>query len=1284
MATEDTNQDPLLQNLGDLLGDVPVEPQLAPNGGVERNPLLPAETQEQPQEERLVDEPNALEGKVQEMLKSDSFFEKRLGAVADFELSALNGLVKGIRNPINTVTSVFGQKLPEVSFYDDSQTLGGTVGSVVGQVVPSLLAVTKGLSLLGKGSGSIGGFLAKNPKTTDLLLTGPITSGLAFEGEEGLLNLVAKIPGLEGLAITEDDSLLEQKGKQALDAFVAGAVGVPLGMAARFIGSKTASSGAKVFGKVLKTKTALKGLKGVKDVADIINKEGIDELDLHEFYKAVNLDADDALSKAVGKKVVPLVGIDDTLEKTLSQGQTVSDDILKLAKDLQDAHPGKIKSFIGNSKLDLADVNTFNDTREFLKAFDKLLEDKIQMDPRLLKSIRTNPKPFYKEVQRSLDLNEEEFTGYLIANGKTAEERLKWVYKTYVSGNVLGKNVKSQAAKILEYKANGQSVPKELIAKYKLASEQMVALQPTYKQLARSSSDGLALHQDIPRGWERGKKAQEVLKKIIDAGDDEEAIIQAALFTNSFDDPMDALAYNSALYNKGPGRLTREAISEVYLNSLLYSPKTLGINTINGLMMGVFRPLEETTGAIIDSALPIRKLLPKSVRDTFAVAESSLGKQPSFIKGSSDVIRNRVSYLGSMMGTLDDSTKAAYSVAKSYFSDEGVKPLFTPSQIGLFQKPKSVWSEISKRIDQKFIGDSVQKKMATGALWIVDKLVNLPRGAMAFSDEFIKQVVGRSQITGDIASAGYEQGLKGVDFTDFRSRTLSKVIDENTKQLRDRKGNLLARASAKSLEKGYKGETKNRFLKIASKLSEESDRLQEMTSRAKARAEVSTFQSLSYRDGLTGKLLELGDKAVELVPELSLFIPFRKTPFQIGREGLERIPGLGLLVNKNLKRIMSSNPEARAEALGKQAVGSLAALTGAALGLIGEGRGSFVEVDEEGQTLSPSMKMKQLRGAGEAEQSVTIGGKSVQIRGLAPYNGVFGTFADISRLLSSGTKEGFEAGELALHAFSVAIMENADSRDLLQGLAGMMEYVFNPSSRVAEPIAGSLAKGFIPSWIRQMSRLMDEPVMREARSMVDRMIGELPGLKAINPVLRDGFGRPVRDPMNSTLQVYNPFSTIEKQVDPLLEEQIRLNYFPRPYKTNLMGLKGFDLTKMKVEGTNYTYYDEAAELMGTVEVGGKTLPEAALKLINSSSYKRLKVDKDLFTGVHPQVQELQKLRSKYAEQVDREMERRHPELRDIEKKSKARDKLSDRRRPEQRDSLTNELKDIRRKLKGDN
>jgi len=253
-------------------------------------------------------------------------------------------------------------------------------------------------------------------------------------------------------------------------------------------------------------------------------------------------------------------------------------------------------------------------------------------------------------------------------------------------------------------------------------------------------------------------------------------------------------------------------------------------------------------------------------------------------------------------------------------------------------------------------------------------------------------------------------------------------------------------------------------------------------------------------------------------PVSALIMPFIKTPYNIIKEGVSYIPGVGLMGKKEIgntgKFDFAFNiPEQRGKILAKQALG-----LGAAIAL-----DSAVN---QGLITGSSPK------DGRPPFSIKIGDEWYSYQRVEPLATVFGMAVDTSDIIRKYKEDKNPDKEATkyLGAYAKAIQANIFEKSFMEGLSKALFAMSDPE-RYGSGFLNQYANALIPAALATAAKVLS-PTEREANTFMERAQSRIPGVREELPVKFTKTGEPEQASLSNVLlgiKVTSP-TAIEKQL----------------------------------------------------------------------------------------------------------------------------------------------------------
>lgn len=277
------------------------------------------------------------------------------------------------------------------------------------------------------------------------------------------------------------------------------------------------------------------------------------------------------------------------------------------------------------------------------------------------------------------------------------------------------------------------------------------------------------------------------------------------------------------------------------------------------------------------------------------------------------------------------------------------------------------------------------------------------------------------------------------------------------------------------------------------------------------------------------------------LPLVRYFVPFLKTPYNSAKYSfIDRSP-LGFAMGKTQEMIRAGGKQAD-EAYARVALGSAVSVTMFSLVATGECSG--------GGPADKRMKAL-LRQQGWQPYSCKIGGKWISYAGTEPIASIFGLAADIAEIaLNSniGDDDGPDFATEIAPAFISASLYNVSNKTFMQGFNSLVAMTQDPTrytGTTLQKFQQSMVPRSLAYWEKQ-----EDPIIREAKTMVERWKSQIPGLSkdlkprvAINGKdMHSGNYDPKTQSYNLAAgpDIISPFYMSEAKDDPVAELGLRL------------------------------------------------------------------------------------------------------------------------------------------------
>lgn len=314
---------------------------------------------------------------------------------------------------------------------------------------------------------------------------------------------------------------------------------------------------------------------------------------------------------------------------------------------------------------------------------------------------------------------------------------------------------------------------------------------------------------------------------------------------------------------------------------------------------------------------------------------------------------------------------------------------------------------------------------------------------------------------------------------------------------------------------------------------------QNPTAAMKKRAiEDADYQTFTKKLGSAGQKMQ---SILDQYPVARILIPFFRTPVNILKFAGERT--VLSVASKEVRATLRGEKGAiaRDEQIAKIVVGSTVAGVAATLAAQGLVTG--------GGPKDPAERGL-MRMTGWQPYSVKIGDAYYSYAGIEPMATLLGISADAVDIAERAS--GPEAEHIAT-SIAYAASTNVMSKTWLQGLSGVIEATQDPE-RYGSKFVSKLAGSLIPSGAAQIARV-DDPVLRDARTMIDTLKSRTPGLSEDVYAVRDIFGDPILRGDSLGPDMISPIYTAKVNNDPTVKEMLSLGIFPAKPDRQIRGVE---------------------------------------------------------------------------------------------------------------------------------
>lgn len=341
-------------------------------------------------------------------------------------------------------------------------------------------------------------------------------------------------------------------------------------------------------------------------------------------------------------------------------------------------------------------------------------------------------------------------------------------------------------------------------------------------------------------------------------------------------------------------------------------------------------------------------------------------------------------------------------------------------------------------------------------------------------------------------------------------------------------------AYRKATNEGLTGEA--RAARMANLIENPTDA---MRAAAREKAEYQTFTNPLGEFGSALQKVQQSNKAARLV------LTFIRTPVNIAKYTVRDRTVLGLLSGEVRANLASKDPIVRDTQLARLSLGTAVSVT--AVGLAAQG------LVTGGGPSDPKQRAA-LYATGWRPYSLRVGEMYYSYSRVEPLATLLGLTADMyDKSGDVGDAEGLDKLQASAGLVVASLSKNLAAKTSLTGLTDLVQAVEDPD-RYGKQYLQKLAASAVPNVLAQTAR-MDDPYMREARTLVDQFKTRIPGLSETVAPRLDIWGQPIEN-QGSVGGITGIYQS-EVNDDPVNRELVALEVSPAP---PLRKIKGVELT----------------------------------------------------------------------------------------------------------------------------
>ena len=235
-----------------------------------------------------------------------------------------------------------------------------------------------------------------------------------------------------------------------------------------------------------------------------------------------------------------------------------------------------------------------------------------------------------------------------------------------------------------------------------------------------------------------------------------------------------------------------------------------------------------------------------------------------------------------------------------------------------------------------------------------------------------------------------------------------------------------------------------------------------------------------------GSIVDTVQKAVNSNPVLGLFLPFIRTPSDLINKAYQRTPGLGMLSKRWQADMMNPDPLIRAQAKGRQIMGT--AFVGAAYMYAVDGNITGRGPDDP--------RANKIWARTNQRNSILVDGQWVSYNKADPSGILLGMIANA---VEASKNEALTEGNDALDttaAIITAVTDTIGEKSALQGIANMAT-LFSPKVIGKEAQTATFLENHLASWVPSIfsqidTAISDTTYLKEADGLIEKLMRKSP------------------------------------------------------------------------------------------------------------------------------------------------------------------------------------------------
>jgi len=485
------------------------------------------------------------------------------------------------------------------------------------------------------------------------------------------------------------------------------------------------------------------------------------------------------------------------------------------------------------------------------------------------------------------------------------------------------------------------------------------------------------------------------------------------------------------------------------------------------------------------------------------------------------------------------------------------------------------------------------------------------------------------------------KGLPAAEAEQIAADLTRQAMHEPEKLVAQFAGDGLMRRAAQAVDEGKYESTDAAVVGLASKTEVDAQDFTNIHEAAARKAQSMTYnrplkELLQESDAMSKPArlaVSLGDAVSGIVrrhPSLRMFAPFLTIPTNIFATSTETLvggswrlakdnlnkqlfsaPALSDSLDDFAERINSPNPSIRRQAVGQSYLaanivggfGTMLAMPGV---VTMEGPGELPRITGSGPT-DPNQRRAWL-AAGFQPFSIRVGDSYVSYARAEPIATWLGFMVDMVQIAQfkqyADDPETDELIDLGVMSALAAAANQVVEKTFMQGLQDLVNILEADADASASWFKRTIASLTVPASIRQIGINVD-PVMRDARTIGDKMMQSVPGMSQRLDTKRDLLGEPITRSYfadSPWLDAFVPTRVTEIKDDVVRNEFLKV---PNDWRSMPTRYEGINMLDERLDVDGVSAYDAWQNQISTIKLRGKTMRQSLRLLFQDSEYQAL-------------------------------------------------------------------------------